>query len=99
MVLQQTVGDVMSSPVLRVRPDTELREAVALLSEHHVSGLAVVNDAGELIGELTEQHLMVRERGLDAGPYVMLLDSVIYRATHSTGTNRCTRCWGPLSRT
>ena len=43
-----------------------------------VSGLAVVNDAGELIGELTEQHLMVRERGLDAGPYVMLLDSVIY---------------------
>ena len=78
MVLQQTVGDVMSSPVLRVRPDTELREAVALLSEHHVSGLAVVNDAGELIGELTEQHLMVRERGLDAGPYVMLLDSVIY---------------------
>ena len=30
------------------------------------------------IGELTEQDLMVRESGVDAGPYVMLLDSVIY---------------------
>jgi CBS domain-containing protein len=38
----------------------------------------VVDDAGVLIGELSEQDLMVRESGVDAGPYVMLLDSVIY---------------------
>jgi CBS domain-containing protein len=30
------------------------------------------------VGELTEQQLMVRESGLDTGPYVMLLDAVIY---------------------
>ena len=38
----------------------------------------MVDDAGVLIGELSEQDLMVRESGVDAGPYVMLLDSVIY---------------------
>ena len=78
MVLQQTVRDVMTSPVLTVTPETELQVAVASLSQHHISGLAVVDGDGALIGELTEQHLMVRESGVDAGPYVMLLDSVIY---------------------
>ena len=78
MVLQQTVRDVMTAPVLTVTPETELQNAVSLLSQHHISGLAVVNGDGELIGELTEQNLMVRESGVDAGPYVMLLDSVIY---------------------
>ena len=48
------------------------------MSDHHVSGLAVVDEGGELVGELTEQDLMVREGGFDAGPYLMLLDAVIY---------------------
>ena len=49
-----------------------------LLSEHHISGLPVVSAEGKLVGELSEQDLMVRESGFDAGPYVMLLDAVIY---------------------
>ena len=78
MVLQQTVKEVMSSPVMTVTPETALKDAVSLLSDHHISGLPVVDQSGTLIGELTEQDLMVRESGVDAGPYVMLLDSVIY---------------------
>ena len=78
MVLQLTVADVMTKPVLTVRPDTPLQQAVQIISDHHVSGLPVVDAEGRLIGELTEQDLMVRESGVDAGPYVMLLDSVIY---------------------
>jgi CBS domain-containing protein len=38
----------------------------------------VVDGSGALVGELTEQDLMVRESGFDAGPYVLLLDAVIY---------------------
>ena len=68
----------MTQPVLTVTPDTPLQQAVQMISDHHVSGLPVVNGEGRLIGELTEQDLMVRESGVDAGPYVMLLDSVIY---------------------
>jgi CBS domain-containing protein len=78
MVVDRTVAEVMSSPVLSVRPQTPLQEAVKLMSDHKVSGLAVIGDAGELVGELTETDLMVRESGFDAGPYVMLLDAVIY---------------------
>ena len=78
MVLQQTVGEVMSAPVLTVTAETPLQDAVSLLSDHHVSGLPVVDGEGLLIGELTEQDLMVRESGVDVGPYMMLLDSVIY---------------------
>ncbi len=77
-MLQQTVGEVMSAPVLTVMAETPLQDAVTLLSDHHVSGLPVVDAKGALAGELTEQDLMVRESGVDAGPYVMLLDSVIY---------------------
>ena len=78
MVLQQTVGEVMSAPVLTVTAETLLQDAVSLLNDHHVSGLPVTDSQGVLIGELTEQDLMVRESGVDVGPYVMLLDSVIY---------------------
>jgi len=78
MVLQQTVKDVMSKPVITVLPATSLQDAVQLLTDQHISGLPVVNDEGQLVGELTEQDLMVRESGVDAGPYVLLLDSVIY---------------------
>ncbi len=77
-MVQQPVSAVMTTPVLSVTQATPLQEAVQLMSEHHVSGLAVVDDAGALVGELTEQDLMVRESGFDAGPYVMLLDAVIY---------------------
>ena len=78
MVLQLTVADVMTQPVLNVTPDTPLQQAVQLISDHHITGLPVVDDAGVLIGELSEQDLMVRESGVNAGPYLMLLDSVIY---------------------
>ena len=77
-MVQQPVSAVMSTPVFSVTPATPLQEAVQLMSEHHVSGLAVVDAAGVLVGELTEQDLMVRESGFEAGPYVMLLDAVIY---------------------
>ncbi|MFM7269653.1 MAG: CBS domain-containing protein, partial [Cyanobium sp.] len=78
MMVERTVAEVMTSPVLSVRSDGSLQQAVQLMSDHHVSGLAVVDDSGVLVGELTETDLMVRESGFDAGPYVMLLDAVIY---------------------
>ena len=50
--------------MLTVTPDTPLQQAVQMMSDHHVSGLPVVNTDGRLIGELTEQDLMVRESGV-----------------------------------
>ncbi|MEB3199622.1 MAG: CBS domain-containing protein [Synechococcaceae cyanobacterium] len=78
MVVERPVSEVMTTPLISVRRDTPLQDAVKLLSEHHISGLPVLSAEGELVGELTEQDLMVRESGFDAGPYVMVLDAVIY---------------------
>ena len=78
MVVERRVSEVMTTPVRSVSTTTPLQEAVQLMSEHHISGLPVVDASGALVGELTEQDLMVREGGFDAGPYVLLLDSVIY---------------------
>ena len=72
------VKDFMSTPLHTVAPDTPLKEAVQLLSDYHISSLPVVNNDGKLIGELTEKDLMVRESGIDVGPYLLLLDSLIY---------------------
>jgi CBS domain-containing protein len=77
-VVQQPVSAVMTTPVLSVNQESPLQEAVTLMSEHHISGLPVVDDNGALVGELSEKDLMVRESGFDAGPYVMFLDAVIY---------------------
>ncbi|MFM8526343.1 MAG: CBS domain-containing protein [Cyanobacteriota bacterium] len=68
----------MSTPLLSVQADTPLQEAVKLMSDHHISGLPVLDAEHRLIGELSEKDLMVRESGFEAGPYVMLLDAVIY---------------------
>ena len=78
MVVERRVSEVMSTPVCCVSPESPLQEAVQLLSERMISGLAVVDGSGALVGELTEQDLMVRESGFQPGPYVMLLDAVIY---------------------
>ena len=78
MVVERPVAEVMSSPLISVRTDTPLQEAVQLMSSHHISGLPVLSAEGALVGELTEQDLMVRESGFEPGPYVMLLDAVIY---------------------
>jgi hypothetical protein len=78
MVVERPVAELMTSPLLSVRRESPLQDAVQLMSDHHISGLAVLGEAGELVGELSEQDLMVRESGFDAGPYVMVLDAVIY---------------------
>ncbi len=77
-MVQKPVSAVMTTPVLSVSVETPLQDAVKLMSDHHISGLPVVDGGGALVGELTEQDLMVRESGFQPGPYVMLLDAVIY---------------------
>ena len=43
MVVERSVAEVMTSPVLSVTTTTPLQEAVQLMSDHHVSGLPVLD--------------------------------------------------------
>lgn len=52
-----TVGEVVSRRVLSVRSDEHASRAAALMLEHRVSGLPVVDD-GALVGIITETDIL-----------------------------------------
>lgn len=76
--MPKTVADAMSRDPIVVRPETPLNEAIQIIAERRISGLPVVNDAGQLVGIISETDLMWQETGVDPPPYIMFLDSVIY---------------------
>ncbi len=76
--MSKIVADVMTPNPITVTPQTPLQEAIKILAAKHISGLPVVNEEGKLVGVISETDLMWRETGVDAPPYIMFLDSIIY---------------------
>ena len=76
--MSKTVADVMTSEVLTVKRETPLKEAIQILADRKISALPVVEESGKLVGILSEGDLMWQESGVEAPPYIMLLDSIIY---------------------
>ncbi|MDB9521608.1 CBS domain-containing protein [Dolichospermum circinale CS-1225] len=76
--MSKTVADVMSRDPILVRPQTPLKEAIQILAEKRISGLPVIDDAGKLVGIISETDLMWQETGVTPPAYIMILDSVIY---------------------
>lgn len=54
------VSDIMTHPVITVAPQMTIGEAAELLIRHRISGLPVVNAAGEVAGIVTEGDLLRR---------------------------------------
>jgi acetoin utilization protein AcuB len=48
----------MSKPVITVRPDTPMPEALDMMRKEHIRRLPVVNQRGELVGIVTEADLL-----------------------------------------
>lgn len=76
--MNKTVAQVMTPTPITVTPEMPLKEAIAILVEHKISGLPVIDKEGELIGVIAESDLMWQETGVEAPPYIMILDSIIY---------------------
>ncbi|HEX2552567.1 MAG TPA: CBS domain-containing protein [Microvirga sp.] len=55
-----TAADVMVAQVVTVAPDATLQEAARVLLEHRISGLPVVDEAGRLVGVISEGDLLRR---------------------------------------
>ena len=53
--------DIMSSPVVTVRPDTSVKAAIGLVTSHGFTALPVVDEEDRLVGIVTEADL-VRHR-------------------------------------
>ena len=53
-------SDVMTREILSVGPDTTVAEAIRTMLDNRISGLPVIDEAGRLVGILTEGDLMRR---------------------------------------
>jgi CBS-domain-containing membrane protein len=58
--------DVMSSPVITVRPDQPVKEVAALLAEHGFTSAPVVDGNGDLLGMVTEADVLRDRIPVDA---------------------------------
>ncbi len=59
-----TARDVMTRRLITVRPETTIAAAIRILVSRNIAGMPVVNDAGELVGVLSEHDcLRVLARG------------------------------------
>ncbi|CAB3751139.1 CBS domain-containing protein [Paraburkholderia solisilvae] len=69
--------DIMTTPVVTTTPDTTIHEAAKLLADHRISGMPVLDAAGNVVGIISEGDLLHRvETGTDAGRRSWWLDFV-----------------------
>lgn len=52
------IRDIMTKIVISVRPDATLMDAVKVLTKHHISGAPVVTADGEVVGFISDEHLL-----------------------------------------
>jgi CBS domain-containing protein len=71
------VADVMTRDVLTVTPSTGVQEIARLLWSHGISGVPVVDEAGALVGIVSELDLLMRNANLHIPQYLRVLDVMI----------------------
>src|SRR3989304_2393810 len=62
------VEEIMTKDVITVSPKTPIHEAAELMIDHGVSGLPVVDDAGSVVGIVSEGDLILREKPRERAP-------------------------------
>ncbi|MCB2224485.1 MAG: CBS domain-containing protein [Actinobacteria bacterium] len=70
------VRDIMTTDPISVRGDTTLKEAARIMVRHKVSGLPVIDEAGRLVGIITEGDFLRREATRDQTYRISLLDAL-----------------------
>ena len=75
-----SVRDIMDPDPATVRPDTPVEEVVALLREHELPGLPVVEDDRRLVGIVTEADLVLPDNDgdLHIPHYVNLFGGTVF---------------------
>jgi CBS-domain-containing membrane protein len=73
IAMSATVKDVMTAEVVAVRRETTFKEMAAVLRRYRVSALPVIDDAGRVIGVVSEADLLAKEALADPGVAAELL--------------------------
>ncbi len=70
--------DIMTTPVITVKLDTDIKELAELLIRERISGAPVVDDKGTLLGIVTETDLLFTEKPLHIPTFITLLDAMVF---------------------
>jgi CBS domain-containing protein len=90
--MNATVKDLMTTEVVAVRRDTTFTELAAALRRYRVSTLPVVDDAGRVIGVVSEADLLAKEALADPGVAAELVHHKdVRKAEGLTAGDRMTR--------
>jgi CBS domain-containing protein len=71
-------ADIMTLNVITVTTETSVQELATLLSFNNISGAPVVDNAGNLLGVVTENDLIDQAKKLHIPTVITILDSVFY---------------------
>lgn len=78
-----TAKDIMTKNVTTVGAATTIEELARILMEYKISGAPVVDDAGDLIGIVTENDLISRDKRLHIPTVMRLFDAFIILESQS----------------
>ena len=70
--------DIMTTVVITVHPQTTVEELARVLMDNHIDGAPVADDAGNLVGIVTEHDLINQEKRLHIPTVVRIMDAFIY---------------------
>src|SRR4030066_2512195 len=70
--------DIMTKEVVTGKPEMTIEELARLFTKHDISGAPVVDEAGGLIGIVTENDLIKMEQRLHIPTVINIFDAVIY---------------------
>lgn len=68
-----TVGDILRRDVHTVRPDAPIEQVLAVIDENDIQRVAVVDNAGRLLGLISDRDLLARFSAQRPAPWRMLL--------------------------
>ena len=72
------IKDVMTTRVITVSTDDSVEKCAKLLQKNDISGLPVVDEAGKVVGMITEGDLIRRASRVEAPGYLEILGGLIY---------------------
>ncbi len=72
------VREIMTAPVITVKPDTTVRELADILAQNKISGVPVVDAQDRVVGMVSEADIILQDADLHFPYYIQFLESVIY---------------------
>ncbi len=73
-----TAADIMTTEIHTVHLDTEIKALAKTFVEHNVNAMPVLDDAGMLVGMVTQTDLVEQDKPMHIPTVISLFDWVIY---------------------